>query len=413
MLPKFRPAAGGATARPSIRPVRPGSRPSLSRNVEDGTTTRRDERELSMELEPPTQAAPYKGRSVLESYDSYGAADLVFDADTDARFQPRGGHEDFATPRHATLAVADMNVPFDFLPSLALVGPFAPRDSAVDETRCGDDSGAHERPTNEDSGPHRRYEAMAMNGQKSRISPPGRFPESPHGFVVGVQAIRGMQPPPFPPAQPSYPLAAYAPPQLYQASAPPPSLAPAPGSMPSIAYVQSAHMCQPSLMSAVHAPGASIFSSGTKISSQKVGRFAWFVFGSAFGIAFSFLATGFVTKLVTGGDAADRHDETSAATAPGTTAPDVRVVAPAVAAPLLTSLPRSTGIPVEQLPDTGAPRAIGVAPLPRRSAPVRQGHPSVPRTNMVPSNRDDEVPVEPKASSTGSGNDDIFGSALK
>jgi hypothetical protein len=186
----------------------------------------------------------------------------------------------------------------------------------------------------------------------------------PAGFVVGVQPLRtapqpfanepirpaatpalGIAPGTFPPGAPATvgasPRAlprrqtAYTGPHL------PHRRVPTHGSRPG--YVPSAHHARPTEYDEAE-------------QSSKVGRFAWFVFGAAFGIFFAFFATSFVGRV--------KKDE----------APPV-VAQPALQAPVVQApvvQPPAVQAPVVQAPVVQAPvvQATPAQPAPAQAAPV-------------------------------------------
>ncbi|HEY8075368.1 MAG TPA: hypothetical protein VIF62_14690, partial [Labilithrix sp.] len=106
----------------------------------------------------------------------------------------------------------------------------------------------------------------------------------PLGFIQGVQPVRAANNfTPFPQPLPQQ--------QMIPTSPPPPVFGPMPGQRMVPTSPSAARAAFPMPMQPVGpqvAPAA---------KSSGVGRFAWFVFGAAFGIAFAFVATGFVPKL--------------------------------------------------------------------------------------------------------------------
>ena len=468
MLPKFRPAAAfGGAARPSIRPVRPGPPPpppSPPRKVQSGVAARRGEEiisepefegETTAYPEPPTQAAAFQKRQ--HNFDDETQARPELDAHTARRAQP-------AEPMHPVLA--DLSVPFDALPSLAMNRPFdefdrefVDRDPAAQVRAARESAQMRRAPRVPDPQPTRRehsegdgvydkdaYEAnepryeeqsyeqqsyeqeasyeeayapappappeprvrRSQQGSGARqrpahndyeqaermIPPPARMPEdAPPGFVMGVQPIRTLEGPMFPPApgplgpqhmytpqptmgamgqmnamahmaspmtpmQAMQAMQAMPPVQALRPMTPPhgamalPQRVPTGPVMAAAAYVQSAHKGP----SAVHSHASS---QTATTAGSKTGRFAWFVFGSAFGIAFAFFATGFAPKIV-GGNAQPTHTA------------DPFPPAPAMTAPVATQLPQT---PAATAPTMMAPQTL----------PPAQGQPqflpSVPQGN--------------------------------
>lgn len=477
MLPKFRPAAvGGAAARPTIRPVRPGPPPpppAPPRKIQSGVAARRGSeqpRELENDREidpptnaypePPTQASAYAKRQA--SFEDETQARPEEDPHTARRHTPapqayaapaqdyppseeydRESYQQLQQPDdYPPASVGDMNVPFDALPSLAVQRPFdeydrefvdrdpaaqirAARESArmqrahrapdpeptrregstegsyeqsyeqpapARNARAQVGSGARERPItqnnrNEASGPQRRdaWNGMRTAGYEAPMIPPApRVPEdAPPGFVMGVQPIRALEGPMFPPALAPRPAVAQ---QMFAPQTPmgpmggvtpvpmagmagvrpmtPPHGAmalpqqqqqrvPTGPVMPAAAYVQSAQK------------GQAIVSGGQSLSTttgSKTGRFAWFVFGSAFGIAFAFFATGFAPKIVGGGHKEEGFPATPtpAMTAPPPQQPQQPMPQPGMQQPGMQQpmqqqqiLPPGQPLPSNQLPPSG------------------------------------------------------------
>lgn len=327
------------------------------------------------------------------------------------------------------------------------------------------------------------------------IPPAPRLPEEMHpAFVVGVQPIRTatpdawgtphatapqqgqyvpapmqMQspPPPYPAAQPQayYPQPHYTQPPQYQpahAQHVHPSALP---SQPAGAYLQQSgpHARDPRYMTPMHASGMprGLDSMRGPMSAQldqasaanRVGRFAWFVAGAAFGITFAFFATGFFAGS---GAPKDEFPAPPSLLAPAATvapvappvpiapsvpiapvAPPVQAAAPvaspvhaaiAAAAPILTvsaaALPAAplAALPAAAVPAVGFPAvvapAVRPAPPPARprfqAPPPRRPAPPVsqaPRSIGGGASGDDERAAAPSAPSGDIG--DLLGAGLK
>lgn len=203
--------------------------------------------------------------------------------------------------------------------------------------------------------------------------------------------------------QGSYPAPAYA----GHSAAPPPMHAGASGQMPS---------ASPSMMNRAQPVGAQI--ADAPEGASKVGRFAWFVAGAAFGITFAFFATGFFT----GGKQSEFPAApplppavtAPAATALAPTAPVVApgapaAVAPAVAPPAVTApvtAPAPTAPPVAAAlaappvaaPPVAAPAAPPAAAAPVAAAPVAKAAPPprAPRVQAPPPRRPAPPPAAPQ-----------------
>jgi hypothetical protein len=424
MLPKIRPATGNAPGRPSIRPVKPAPPPPRPappqpparrqesgfgpkghmrepyRSHGDGATAIADYPEPP---EPPTQA---NARPAVRQ-----VAPMDFDDETQAR--PVDDH----LLAQTMAPVAPIDAPYDSLPSLEVRPPFdsyeqqfvehdpaaqlaAARDPHRDRQtvrreepsypvpRSDIGSGARARPVpspwDEAQPREHGWQREASGPQQRSWNPPPEtvIPQAarvPHDvrpitqppFVMGVQPLRTQTPVYASPApqpmqhahahahaQPHYPQSG---PQLPQEpllrthammpTGPALYRAPAPG--------------QPSPSSRsteVEAPDA----------AAKAGRFAWFVFGAAFGIAFAFFATGFAPRLGAKEPEPLFPPAASlpAATAPAaTTAPAVVVPPPppaAVTAPPIVAAPPPT---MTVASPTALPQAPPVAPTAQAYAP--------------------------------------------
>jgi hypothetical protein len=235
------------------------------------------------------------------------------------------------------------------------------------------------------------------------------LPVIPSGFVVGVQPLR---PPASPPSAARPP---YAPAPMYT---PAHGVAPAPGA--------SAHSIAPAYpvarSSAVSIGGSPQAVTGGVDPRSKLGRFAWFVFGAAFGIVFAFVATGFAPHLGKKEDAAATSAPaamtvaTPARIVPAVTAPPAAetviapppIVAPVPVAPVVTApivVPSFIGAsPVS--PPTGV-----IAAAPPVAAPARTAAPRVVRS--APAGRRDEAPAPARpAPANGDGVGDLLNAGL-
>ncbi len=238
--------------------------------------------------------------------------------------------------------------------------------------------------------------------EEPMIPPTPRLPEEMHpAFVVGVQPIRTATPdawgtphamapqqgqyvpaqqsplPPYPVAQ--QPQAYYPPPQPHYTQPPQQLHQPAhaqhvhPSAMPSQpagSYLQQSgpHARDPRYMTPMHASGMSrgLDSVRGPMSAQldppaasKVGRFAWFVAGAAFGITFACFATGFFD-----GSPAPKGEFPAA---PMLTAP-VATVAP-IAPPAQVAQVAQVAPPVAQ-PFQAAPLVAAMAPPMQAAVPA-------------------------------------------
>lgn len=249
------------------------------------------------------------------------------------------------------------------------------------------------------------------------IPPAPRVPEEMHpAFVVGVQPIRTATPDAWgtphamapqqgqyvpapmqmqaygaqpqyqaqpqhytqPPQQQAYAQA----PQQYPSAQPAPYAYPsAAPSQPAAAYLQQQsgpHVRDPRYASAAPS-GAPMHASGMSPSMMqrrqplaaqlepapntgKVGRFAWFVAGAAFGITFAFFATGFFTASAP----KDEFPAAPALTAAAPVAPPVQAAAPVAppvaAAPVAPPVAAAPVAPPVAAPVAAAPVAAPVAP---------------------------------------------------
>jgi hypothetical protein len=307
--------------------------------------------------------------------------------------------------------------------------------------------------------------------QQQHIPPAPRLPEEMRGqpgFVMGVQPVRNATPPDaWVAAQPHQhpPIQVYLPspmqamgmhgmpagygvaanhqvypqmPQMVQAS--PRVMSPTPYPQQPQQYYQPQHPQQGYPVQQRHptptpGSGQAISASvnraqpvggqlttppaSTMSSPMTVGRFAWFVAGAAFGIAFAFFATGFFN-----GAKAARDEFPPAAALPAATqmaAAPVAPVAPAVVtAPAPVPQPPVVGVPTtpSSLPNATAqvrPASVAgaTAVAPRFNPPRTQR----PAPRRAPRSNDDGA-VEPKAEpkpepkSSGSNPGDLLGAGL-
>lgn len=215
------------------------------------------------------------------------------------------------------------------------------------------------------------------------IPPAPRLPEGMHpAFVVGVQPIRTATPdawgtphamapqqgqyvpapmqampmqsplPPYPVAQPQ---AYYPPPQPHYTQPPPHYSQPAPHYPP--AHAQHVH---PSALHAMRGPMSAQLDPAPSV--PKVGRFAWFVAGAAFGITFAFFATGF---FATGAP----KDDFPAAPALVAPAAPPAPIAPPVAAPVAPPV-QAAAAPVAPPVQAAAPAAAPILTVPAAALPA-------------------------------------------
>jgi hypothetical protein len=201
----------------------------------------------------------------------------------------------------------------------------------------------------------------------------------PAGFVVGVQPLR-TAPQPFP----------------HEAirPAPTPALGIVPGAFPAPATVGASPRALPRAQTAYtgpHLPHRRVPTHGSRPGyvasghhersteydeteqSSKVGRFAWFVFGAAFGIFFAFFATSFVGRVKKDeAPPAQPAAQGPALQAPAVTAPAVH--APAAQAPTVQPVamqPVEMQAPVVQAPAVPAPVVQAPVPQAAQAAPVQ------------------------------------------
>ena len=195
----------------------------------------------------------------------------------------------------------------------------------------------------------------------------GRGMDVPAGFVMGVQPLRtpgSGGPAAMPYAQTALPDAHAHFPQVQHQQQPfqQPTRTP----MMGVPYGQNA---SPSGRPAqqMHIRPATSYPAGPighqlqmtemeEAQGSKVGRFAWFVFGAAFGIFFAFFATGFVPRL------GKKEEITFPPAAQLPAQPQAPVaVAPPVQAPPVVAAPVQAPLPV-QAPPVQAPAPVAVAP---------------------------------------------------
>lgn len=316
-----------------------------------------------------------------------------------------------------------------------------------------------------------RIEA-AMSPQ---IPPAPRVPNEMHpAFVVGVQPLRNPTPAPGAHALPSpqqaihssmpaqygqpharqaYPTPApayQAQPQQAQHHYQPPQQQPAYHAPPQQHY--SSHPPHAQMIPRQHVPTpgpygvqSSMNSAHVGVGAQltqapaatpKIGRFAWFVAGAAFGITFAFFATGFFSagtkpadfpapaQLPTVAAAAPAATAPTAPTAPAALAPTAPTalapVAPAVAPAVAPIAPVAPAAPSAVAPSAPAPAAAAPASRPStRRAPPPPRRPSAP-TSQAPKNlggggpgADDERPAPAAPSGGGADISDLLGAGLK
>src|SRR5262249_14417217 len=148
-------------------------------------------------------------------------------------------------------------------------------------------------------------------------------------------------------------------------------------------------------------------------SRSKVARFAWFVFGAAFGIFFAFLATGFAPRLGKKDEAPSPKPVPVATIAAAPTTPAQPVVAPpaqqpvaaapvpgpVMIAPPTTRFPVAPMVAARRVPRTQQVAVVRAAPpRPAITAPVftprvqRPAPPVVRRAPPPPKTDSDEVP---------------------
>jgi hypothetical protein len=231
-----------------------------------------------------------------------------------------------------------------------------------------------------------------------------RLPEEMHpAFVVGVQPIRTATPDawgtphamapqgqyvPAHAAQPQYQPQPQAYAQQHYAPVQAQHVHPnAPSAMPSqpAGYLQGSgpHARDPRYMTPppMHASGMAP-SMRQPLSAQlepapsasKVGRFAWFVAGAAFGITFAFFATGFFAA----GGASAPKDEFPAA--PALTAPAAPVVPPVAVAPVAPPVAVAPVAPPVQAAAPAVP-PVAVAPV---APPAQAVAPAAPPAAVAP-----------------------------
>lgn len=432
MLPKIRPAMGSGPARPSIRPVKPSPlpprpAPPTRKRVESGLSAKEPMREpygsqgdgatmFGAASEPPTQANPRQRAELVA---------MSFEDETQAR--PVDDHLLAKTRDH----VAPIDAPYESLPSLEVRRPFDSYDAEFAERDPGSQraAAAHDQrraPHHDEASYEDRPRRQLGSGARARpVASPWDEPQQqdhgwqreasgpqphawespetliphtviPHAprvpqdvrpvtqppFVVGVQPLR--QPQTYPVAVPAamhsplpQPMPTHAHSQHPQH---PQSGAPAYAEPMARTHAMMQQATGPAMHRASQQPYPAPAPSSTRVEAQessKGGRFVWFVFGAAFGIAFAFFATGFprVSK--------DKDPESlfpapaalpAAAAAPAATTP--AVTTPSAPAP---QAPAPTTPPVSAAPAATAPAApaTAVTPVPSPPAPVAAPPPPI------------------------------------
>jgi hypothetical protein len=284
--------------------------------------------------------------------------DLSFDDETQAR--PVDDRL-LDTMRRDVMPATDLGVAYESLPSLEARGPFDSFERSRSEAspspateRYEDSSEGEPWGSREGSGPRERPQALAA--QAYSTMPPcseegfdepviplaPRLPDELRSeFVRGVQPLRTPTPeawapvrshssmPAAPPAGPSYaaapsyaagPSYAAAPSYAGQSYAGPSPMPAAPPYFPANASYPPGHPLSHYVPGQLHPTPAPSYASGpyARLAPQdaanraqpvgpqlmappsqasKVGRFAWFVAGAAFGITFAFFATGFFSGV--------------------------------------------------------------------------------------------------------------------
>jgi hypothetical protein len=421
MLPKFRPATSNGresgAARPVIRPVKPTapppppSPPSPRRRQHAQFD---DETEGRIETMVP-RTAPLAHR-LDAPFDSLPSLDADHLPATEAYHEPvrqpersapilRGRHEDSGPrrrperyddvyeedgvethyretdSRHAALAYCRTELHEEISPAAvqAMVHAAHGHDPRSDETNAP--RRRHRPDSHERSIPRqlreRKREAREMPAVQGPITGPPRreerLREVPPGFVVGVQPLRTVpqpmpveamraaatpaigiahvaHPPPAPATVGASPRALPRPQTAYTGPHQPVRRVPTHGSRPP--YGVSGHHSRPQEYEDAE-------------QSSKVGRFAWFVFGAAFGIFFAFFATSFVGRV--------KKDE--APPAPVMQPPPIVVQAP-IPQPVQAIAPQAPVQPVATPPVATQP-AVPIATPPAVVQPQPAPQPSV------------------------------------
>lgn len=255
---------------------------------------------------------------------------------------------------------------------------------------------------------HPHHEPAPSPVRAARISEPARrhadpiippAPRVPAGFIVGVQPIRtppGGGHAAFPVEHDSYPNHAgpptAAPPRAMHAPMHAPVHAPAHAPMHAMQQSPRAHQhhampyaqpaYRPQQMMATHPPARGMQPVGHQLqdpppsASSKTLRFAWFVFGVAFGIGFTFFASGVVPGL--------KREEPAVTAAP---APSATFPPPA---PILSNAPR----PVQAPPVAVTPPPYQAARPVQASPPVMT--PPVGSVNQLPPGVTANQPQQPQ-----------------
>lgn len=429
--------AGSASplARPSIRPVvarKPPPPPAPPRKFPSGITPR-GERTYDEDGDPATMLAFADPPTVSAPHHPHPPSHLAFDEETQMRPVDDDllarSREDETLAREAA-PVRDI---YEALPSLEVRRPFdtfeaefSERDPATQlhaarhlydqrhvEHRSEpsmpaprEDSGARERPRKyaapvpvyDDSVDSYRPEPEPRAELSEPMIPPA--PRVPDGFIVGVQPIRT------PPGGALFPAHdAFA----HHAPAPPVTMAASPRAMNAQPYPQPQHAQhyappQPAPQPYYPPPqpqayAASAYTSGPRpamiptqpplrgqmqpvghmlqqpppSSSSRTLRFAWFVFGVAFGIGFTFFASGVVPGVKKDEPAATFPPAPPAPTqvaAPVQAPPPVAppVAAPAAAPPVLAA-PAQVATNAAPPPSAAPPAVHAKAPPPAPPAP--------------------------------------------
>ncbi|MBX3217567.1 MAG: hypothetical protein KF850_36385 [Labilithrix sp.] len=219
----------------------------------------------------------------------------------------------------------------------------------------------------------------------------------PAGFVMGVQPIRTPGSvvsalPPYTSAMPeAFPAPQHAPtgtpmmgvPYGQPVQATSPRAAHAPAQQMHIRPVTAGRYAQP-VGHQLQMTAAEPMPQGSK-----VGRFAWFVFGAAFGIFFAFFATGFVPRLGKQEEIAFPPPAQIPAADPAPAAPPPPVQAqpqppPVVAAaPPPVAAPPVAAPPVVQEPAPAPPPAIATAPVMAAAPVLTAAPPAYPQPVVV------------------------------